>query len=75
MGQLICFFSISVPLQSFPFQFNLIERKLNKKGTGLERNGNGTGLELKLNWNGMGTEWEWNGNGTKVQWMNNGSTF
>ena len=50
MGQIIGFFrscSISIPF------------KLNRNGTGMER---------ELNRNGTGMEWELNRNGTEIQW-------
>ena len=53
--------------RSVPFHFNSIDRKLNRKGMGLEpeRNGNGTGLERE--WIGTGMEWEWNRNGRGME--------
>ena len=71
---------------SVPFQFNSLERKLNRKGTGLDRewigtgtgteqewNGNGSGLERKRNRNGTGMER--NGNGTEMEQKFNGRTM
>ena len=47
---------------SVPFQFNSIKWKLNRKGTGLdrERNRNGKGMDRDWNGNGTGMEQEWN---------------
>ena len=68
MGQLICFFSISVP-------FHCSSIQLNRKGTGMEQNWNRNGAGMEQNWkgNGAGMEWERNGNGTEMEWEWNGS--
>ena len=71
LGQLICFFSISVPFRSIPVPFNWteVEKERNGNGTGMERDWNRNGTEMEQEWsgNGIGTELELNGNGKKGQ--------
>ena len=69
LGQLICFFPFL--FRSVPLQFHSIERRLNRKGTGLEWEWNGMVMERELSGNGTGAKREWNGNGTKIQWSDN----
>ena len=64
IGSTHLLFSISVLFRSVPLQFHSIERKLNRKGTGLE-----------WEWNGMVMERERNGNGTEMEQKFNGLTM
>ena len=71
IGSTHLLFSISVLFRSVPLQFHSIERRLNRKGTGLEWEWNGMVMERELSGNGTGAKREWNGNGTKIQWSDN----
>ena len=79
MGQLICFFSISVPFHCSSIQLNRkgtgMEQNWNRNGAGMEQNwkGNGTGMEREWNWNGVGMERI--GNGTEMEQKFNGRTM